>query len=501
DPVHGSFRLDPVSTLIFDTRQFQRLRRLKQLGLTYMVFPGASHNRFEHSLGVAHLAYRFATHLWTMQRGELEIERRDLRLVELAGLCHDLGHGPFSHVFDREFLRRKGITDWEHEDMSTAMLDHIIDANHMDSLTSHDVKTVQSMILSGHGASMAPPPGKRWLYEIVANGRNNIDVDKFDYLKRDSMYCGLNLSCDFNRIIQFSKVIGDEICFKYTEYINLYQLFHTRALMHSQVYTHKKCKAIEFMVVDALLEADSALRISDKIRSAADFQLLDDNVLDLYRRFLNVEPEDEAALRSARAIIERLRRRELYKYATECLIPQAARGQWSAPSPQDIVNSYRGGEVQLRAEDVILQENKIDYSAKEKNPLDAVHFFDRLDSTHKRKLRPEQISSFVVAYHQEKSLRVYSRNSSPQHVRAVHEAFESWVHKRFGSKVSTSTPCKPPRPPAPAAAGVACAGAAAVLGGGGGGGKRGRDAFLDGGGSDSDVSPSNLMKSKLPRQA
>lgn len=96
---------------------------------------------------------------------------------------------------------------------------------------------------------------------------------------------------------------------------------------------------------------------------------------------------------------------------------------------------------------------------------------------------------------------MYSRNSSPQHVRAVHEAFESWVHKRFGSKVSTSTPCKPPRPPAPAAAGVACAGAAAVLGGGGGGGKRGRDAFLDGGGSDSDVSPSNLMKSKLPRQA
>lgn len=93
DPIHGSMRLNPESTLIFDSRQFQRLRRLKQLGLTYMVFPGASHNRFEHSLGVAHLAQKFATHLYNVQRAELEIERRDLRLVELAGLCHDLGHG------------------------------------------------------------------------------------------------------------------------------------------------------------------------------------------------------------------------------------------------------------------------------------------------------------------------------------------------------------------------------------------------------------------------
>ncbi|KAL4422624.1 hypothetical protein ABPG75_008821 [Micractinium tetrahymenae] len=521
DPIHGCFRLDPLCTPIFDSRQFQRLRRLKQLGLTYQVFPGASHNRFEHSLGVAHLAQKFAVHLWNLQRGELDIERRDLRLVELAGLCHDLGHGPFSHVFEREFLQRKGITDWEHENMSAMMLDHLIDSNHVD-MQDYDVQRIKSMILSGHGAgALRAPPNQQWLWDIVANGRSGIDVDKFDYLKRDSMYCGVMISCNFDRIMQFSKVIGDEICFKYSEYMNLYELFHARASMHRQVYTHKKAKAIEFMVVDALLAADPALRITQRIRDPADFQLLDDGLIDTIENFeqfchlLSVEEEDEAELRRSQAIIARLRRRELYKYVTDALIPQDAlqSDNWRAPTAQDIVNSYRGNKVQLRAEDVILQENKIDYSKRDKNPLDSVHFFDHLGATEKRKLRPDQISSMVVASYQEKTLRVYSRNACSKHVQAVHEAFECWLKTRFGSKVTTSTPSKPPLPRAPQALGAGASRLAPGVGSkrargldyaAGGSDEGGSIAGADGlGGAaeqDDNASPSCLIRTKQARQ-
>lgn len=105
DPVHGHVQLDQWQLRVIDTPQFQRLRDLKQLGTSYHVFPGGSHNRFEHSIGVSYLANNLVSRLAESQP-ELGIDERDIRCVTLAGLCHDLGHGPFSHVFDHEFIPR-----------------------------------------------------------------------------------------------------------------------------------------------------------------------------------------------------------------------------------------------------------------------------------------------------------------------------------------------------------------------------------------------------------
>lgn len=471
DPIHGAYRLDPACTLIFDTPQFQRLRRLKQLGMTYYVFPGASHNRFEHSLGVAHLAYRFANQLWTSQRNQLELERWDLKVVELAGLCHDLGHGPFSHVFEREFLRRRGITGWEHEEMSGKILNHIIDENAIDVLSPDVVSRITSLITASNSknadsssSSSHPRSGTRWLSEVVANWRNSIDVDKFDYLARDSYYCGVRVACDFNRIMQFSRVIDDEICYKWTEYMNLLELFHARASMHRNVYTHKKAKAIEFMVVDALMEAEPALCLTEKIWKPEDFVRLDDGVLEFIenlditssnsssnlstksksKSIFTIDEGLHSAIRSSQAIIDRLRRRKLYKFVTDAPVPESIQNcHWKPPSPEDVVSYYRGSsDVKLHAKDIIVQENKINYSMKDRNPLDNVHFYDYIGSTEKRTLKPDQISSMVAASFEEKRVRIYSRVAEPRYIAAVHEAFENWVKSRFGGTVTTSTPAK-----------------------------------------------------------
>lgn len=125
DPVHGCMRLHPLLVKIIDTPTFQRLRNIKQMGLAYLVYPGASHNRFEHSIGTAHLAGELVRMMKEMQE-ELNIEDIDILCVEIAGLCHDLGHGPFSHVFDATFLPMLGNNDWKHEKGSCDMFEYML---------------------------------------------------------------------------------------------------------------------------------------------------------------------------------------------------------------------------------------------------------------------------------------------------------------------------------------------------------------------------------------
>ena len=117
DPVHGHVSLHPACCLIIDTPQFQRLQKLLQLGPTQWVFPGATHKRFAHSIGVSYLAGRFVEDLRKRQP-ELGITDQDVVCVKLAGLCHDLGHGPLSHTYDGKFVRkaRPGVK-WDHEDI------------------------------------------------------------------------------------------------------------------------------------------------------------------------------------------------------------------------------------------------------------------------------------------------------------------------------------------------------------------------------------------------
>lgn len=208
DCVHGTIELHPLSARIIDTVEYQRLRRLKQLGGAYSVFPAASHNRFEHCLGVAWLAQRFVRHLREKQPA-LGITEVEAVCVEVAGLVHDLGHGVMSHAFDSRFIPRAREGDpvwarWTHEWASTHMLAALF-ANNPDvadearawGIGPDEVHFIQQLVLGN--ASEAPPgfvwtecdPSRQFLYEIVANKRSGVDVDKWDYFERDSRQLGV----------------------------------------------------------------------------------------------------------------------------------------------------------------------------------------------------------------------------------------------------------------------------------------------------------------------
>jgi HD superfamily phosphohydrolase len=216
DPIHGHIELSTLSVKLIDTAHFQRLRDISQLGGVYYVFAGASSRRFEHCIGVSYLARTFIERLAEKQP-ELNITQTDILCIEIAGLCHDLGHGPFSHLFDGMVIPAiKGNHDFVHEFASVGIFDIMIEENNLTpefakyGLNSDDIHFIKELILGDAGEA---PEGFQWrgrgektfLYDIVANKRNGIDVDKFDYFARDCFVLGLTKSFDAMRLMKFAR--------------------------------------------------------------------------------------------------------------------------------------------------------------------------------------------------------------------------------------------------------------------------------------------------------
>jgi len=312
DSIYKNIHLHPLTKQIIDTPQFQRLRNLRQLGVASWVYPSATHSRFEHSIGVSHLAYKFARTLQNNQP-ELGITDDDILCVTIAGLCHDLGHGPYSHLFDNEFIKNDAL--WSHEKGSVQMFKWLIEDNHID-MQGLSIPFICNLI-------QGTTEPYSFLQELINNSRSGLDVDKLDYLVRDAYMTGVGISMgiDVDRIIEMARVLPGEqtICFPEKCIDMIFGVFHARMSMHNAVYQHKTVKAVEFMIRDILHLANDFLlfkssktgqmmRMSDAINDMTVYQQLTDSILYLIER--SFDPN----LKPAQDLIKRLYSRDLYKF-------------------------------------------------------------------------------------------------------------------------------------------------------------------------------------------
>jgi HD superfamily phosphohydrolase len=241
DPVHGFVRADPLEAALVNSRPVQRLRFIHQLGFTFLVFPGAEHSRFSHVLGAMHLAGRVYDALCSKGEGVLPGGTRapERRLVRVAALLHDLGHAPFSH--SAEDLFEGGI---DHEEMTRRLLGtpeiEGIFAQHGEGISTADVRR----LLSGGGS-----PTERLLAQMVSG---ELDVDKMDYLLRDSLYCGVRYGTyDLDRLLETMLPLEDPETGEWGIGVEeggvhaLEALVMARYYMFTQVYFNVTGKALE----------------------------------------------------------------------------------------------------------------------------------------------------------------------------------------------------------------------------------------------------------------
>ena len=242
DPVYGFVTIG--SELIFDIIEhpfFQRLRRIKQLGLTDLVYPGALHTRFHHAIGAMHL---MSITLDNLRSKGHEISDKEYEACQLAILLHDVGHGPFSHAL--EYTLMNGV---KHEFMSLRIMEHF------DQLYSGELELAIRIFTNQYH--------RKFFHQLVSS---QLDIDRLDYLQRDSMFTGVNEgTIGADRIIKMLDVHNDQLVVEEKGIYSIENFLSARRLMYWQVYLHKATVSAEMMLVLILERAQLLRRAGEQI--------------------------------------------------------------------------------------------------------------------------------------------------------------------------------------------------------------------------------------------
>jgi len=248
DPIHKYIRITEVERELIDSHVFQRLRKIRQLAGAHLVYPGAHHTRFEHSLGTMHLTGLAAQSL--LDKGYI-IKNDQIEILRLAALLHDIGHGPFSHLFE-EVLLVKNIHTTSHENIGKKIIRETI---------IHDILAKYGYD-SGYIATISFGESPVTFYNELISGALSSDI--MDYLPRDSFFTGVEYGkIDYYRLISSLEVLSNgHLGINKSAINSLESMLISRYQMFKAVYFHKTVRSAEVMLLHSLLEADSQMHFS-----------------------------------------------------------------------------------------------------------------------------------------------------------------------------------------------------------------------------------------------
>jgi HD superfamily phosphohydrolase len=241
DCIYGFVEVSDLCLSFLDCPEFQRLRHIKQLGVAHYVYPSAVHTRFEHSIGVMHLAGEV---IKSLRLKGVSISEREKDLVQLAALIHDIGHVAFSHLMDRILCDEK--TGEPHEDRSIEALNTI--NKRLNLLSDTEVNSVSRMINGDISFDE-----KKFLYEIVSNSSCGMDVDRFDYLQRDSYHTGIT-GFQPGYLIMCMDVHDNRLVFKKKSRPEIILACQTRSRLFKTIYRHPVVLKIENVIQEVILQ-------------------------------------------------------------------------------------------------------------------------------------------------------------------------------------------------------------------------------------------------------
>lgn len=303
DPLLGYVQLTKQEVMIIDTPMFQRLRRIKQLAHTHLVYPGAVHSRFEHSLGVLETAFRIAERISSISN-----DWDKLRIIRYAALLHDIGHGPYSHVSEDVIARVIKNPKFSHEQIT---IDILQEENEIRSIIGSDMDRVLDLIDGSQKNHVE--------YGIISGP---LDADKLDYLQRDSYHAGVAYGVfDATRVLYTLKEIKGRVLGTEESYLGadikgreaIISMLLAHYYMHEAVYSHKTRR-----IADAMLIRSIELGLLDKTldQNLFDYSPKNSEFLNSYTRLDDHRLIDillKTSKGEAKVIVQNLNNRALFK--------------------------------------------------------------------------------------------------------------------------------------------------------------------------------------------
>ncbi len=258
DPIHGYVRISQTERSVIDTEPVQRLKRIRQLAGSEFVYPAANHTRFEHVIGAMHLAGTLAEAL------PIDLPQHQREQLRLAALLHDIGHGPFSHVFEPLLAKYLGKN---HEDFVPWLV------NETDITERLEAAGLNASTLGRLAIGKLANRKRPYLDQIISSG---VDVDKMDYVVRDSFHTGAGYgSIDVHRLLYTMDVIDGKLSVDGTAVATLESFLLARFESFRTIYFHRASRAVQIMMLRALEAAKDELHLLD-FDGPEDYLKLDD---------------------------------------------------------------------------------------------------------------------------------------------------------------------------------------------------------------------------------
>ncbi len=341
DPIHGFIQVSKSELPLVDSPLFQRLRRIKQLSCAFTVYPTALHTRFEHSLGVMYIAGQAGQALY--EKGAIKSDEIDI--LRLAGLLHDIGHGPFSHIFE-EVSRTPKTT---HEDFGRRL---ILESDIGDSLqnSGFDKRLVADVAFSRSQF--------KYLNEIISG---SLSADMMDYLLRDSYFTGTeHARIDYKRITHSLDVHQRHLALDQSALYSFESMVYSRYQMFKAVYFHKTVRAAEVMLIEAL-------KLSDDEFGFTTFD--PDEFLDLTdeQALIMIASSKSPNLGRARRIVEDFKNRRLIK----CVFERIHTGSTDTEMNTDDIRAEISRRTQIDEDEIFVDSAAA--SSLPTMPSDSMH--------------------------------------------------------------------------------------------------------------------------------